>query len=185
MTNIGHNGPPRDEVLTPAKKIERIISLLDREGLTSAQKCVGVKLIAEADRDGVAKVRTPELMRAASARDRETVFRATKALGDAGIEKASGLGQAGRYSVLPQRVVAAVVEAFHRSRTSRDEPDHSGNEWSGGTGLDGADNPVGFDRTSQVEPVGISQTSRDEPDQSEPRVRSRIESPSGILSFET
>lgn len=174
MTNIGHNRPPRDEALTPAKKIERILTILDREGLTSAQKCVGVKIIAEADRDGAASVRTPELMRAASARDRETVFRATKALGDVGIEKTSGLGQAGRYVVLPDRVVAAVVEAYESKKSGRHEPDQLDDKSSGETRPVATSDPVGLNSTSTVEPVGMNPTGRHEPDQSRARVDSKL-----------
>lgn len=195
MSSIGHNHPPREEALTPAKKVERILSLLDRQDLTSAQKCVGVKIIGEADRDGVAKVRTPELQRAASARDRETVFRATKALGAAGIEKASGLGQAGRYTVLPERVISAVIEAYEQNKTGRHEPDQSTQKRSGQTGRDenynpvgmiptGPSEPVGLNGTGRDEPVGMNQTGRDEPDQSKSRACTRIETPSGLLPLE-
>lgn len=195
MSSIGHNHPPREESLTPAKKVERILSLLDRQDLTSAQKCVGVKIIGEADRDGVAKVRTPELQRAASARDRETVFRATKALGAAGIEKASGLGQAGRYTVLPERVISAVIEAYEQNKTGRHEPDQSTQKRSGQTGRDenynpvgmiptGPSEPVGLNGTGRDEPVGMNQTGRDEPDQSKSRACTRIETPSGLLPYE-
>lgn len=195
MSELGHNGGPRLEALTPARKIDRILSLLDREGLTSAQKCVGVKIIAEADRDGSASVRTPELMRAASARDRETVFRATKALGDAGIEKASGLGQAGRYVVLPDRVVAAVVEAYESKKSGRHKPDQLDDKSSGetrpvatsdpvGSGPTSPNKPVGLNSTSTVEPVGMNPTGRHEPDRSNSRARAGLETPSGLLSFE-
>lgn len=166
MMSIGHNGPPPDYKLTPANKIERILTLLDREGLTSAQKCVGVKIIAEADRDGFANIRTPELMRASSSRDRETVFRATKALGDAGIEKSSDRGQAGRYVVLPERVMTAVVQAYENTKSSRRDADHFSNEQSASSGRDDKTKPVGLDSTGRVEPVGFMPTGRVHADQS-------------------
>lgn len=159
-----------DDTLTPARKVERIKALLDRCDLTSAQKCVGVKIIAEADKNGIAEVRTPELQRAASARDRETVFRATKALKGADITKASGSGQSGRFSVLPAAVVEAVVEAFDAARTGRVEPD--GMPTTG---------PVGLNRTGPVEPVGFEPTGRVEPDRSRALVPAHIETPSGLV----
>lgn len=141
---------------TPVRKVERIVALLDRDDLTSAQKCVGVKLIAEADKAGVAEVRTPELLRAASARDRETVFRATKALKVADIMKASGTGQSGRFSVLPIAIVEAVVDAFEATRTGRHEPDRLEIET-------GRVEPVWI---ATSEPVGLNPTGRHEPDRS-------------------
>ncbi|WP_072389803.1 hypothetical protein [Hyphomicrobium sp. CS1GBMeth3] len=152
---IGHNGPPPDEKLTPAGKVERIKALLDRADLTAQQKCVGAKIIAEADRDGVAEVRTPELQRAASVRDRETIFKATRALKVADITKQSGLGQSGKFSVLPQHVVDEIVHALDAARTGRAGTDRSQNE-SG---------RAGPDRSTYRQPVGSDPTGPTEPDQ--------------------
>jgi hypothetical protein len=180
MTEIGHNKPP--EPLTARAKLERIQAIVEREDLTAAQKCIGVGIVVKANRDGVSEVKTRELQQFASAKDRETVFRATATLHSKEvIEKANRPGQSGRYNVLPARVVEAITEAYRELKTGRAEPD----------GMDDTE-PVGSHPTSPVEAVGSQPTGRDKPvgsgqtgqvqsDQPRGRTRARIEPPSGVL----
>lgn len=207
MADIGHNHPPQP--LTDKNKVARAKALLERGDLSAAQKCVAAYLVLDASKDGVAEASTPHLMAVASVSKRDTVFGATKALRDAGIiEKMSTHGKAGRYTLLPDRVVDAVVDAFVAAKTGtgkRDqfgcstgpvEQDHlngtssklvpasgtsSGDKLVPLSGT-GSDKLVPLNGTGPVEQDHFSGTGTVERDQSE-NVPSRayIESPSGIL----
>src|SRR5690606_8842858 len=108
---------------------------MGREDMSAVQKCVGAQIILDADRDWSSRVKTGVLKRAASVKDRETVFRATRFLDSSGvISKESGRGQAGRFMVLPPSVMQAVVEAYSDLKSGRDKPDQSDEKWSGETG---------------------------------------------------
>ena len=160
---IGHNNPP--SALSSKTKLERIRYLLERSDLTAAQKCVGIGIVVTADREWVSEAKTADLMRMASAKDRDTVFRATKALGDKDIgiiEKAMTRGQSGKFRVLPPRIVEAVIEAFDELQSSRVEPDRGKND------------PVGSNPSGHTEVVGFNPTSAS---------RALIESPSEIVKL--
>lgn len=73
-----HGDPP--DPLTPSAKVDRILSIVERPDLTATEKCISVGLVAKAGRDGGAEAKTNELQLFASAKDRETVFRATATL---------------------------------------------------------------------------------------------------------
>jgi len=147
----GDNGGPPSIPLTAKTKLECIKNILDREDLTSAQKCVGVGIIAHADREWTAEVKTRELQRFASADDRETVFRATKKLDAAGlIAKAHGKGQSGKYNVLPPRVIEAVIEAYEEKRTSRLKPDGGSGDKSAVKAVEISEQHVGLNPTAQA-----------------------------------
>ena len=170
--STGDNGGPPYVALTPKTKLECIRGILERGDLTAIQKCAGVGLVVSADKEWTAEVKTADLQRMSSAKDRETVFRATKKLDDLGIvSKASTQGQSGKYNILPPKIIEAVIEAYDEMQTGRVKPD-------GITGRVPTSNPVGFEPTSQMEPVGSGPTSRFQPDQSP---RARIETPSGLL----
>jgi hypothetical protein len=110
MAEIGHNGGPPIEPLCT--------------DITSAQKCVGIAIVVLAAKDGITAIGTRELQACASAKDRETVFRATKKLQELSfIRKESERGQGGRYKVLPRRVIDAIVEAYEEQKSGRVEPD--------------------------------------------------------------
>src|SRR5690606_39514966 len=80
MSGIGHNGGPTLQKLTTKQKVELIRRIMEMPDLTAAQKCVGVGIVVEADREGSAEVTTKRLQAFASVSDRETVYRATKVL---------------------------------------------------------------------------------------------------------
>lgn len=154
-----HNGGPPAETLTLKRKIDCARAILQRTDLTSAQKCVGLWLVIQSDKDWTSEARTSDLQQAASAKDRETVFRATRDLDAKGIiAKASGRGQGGKYTILPPRVVDAVVEAYDDLKSGRVEADHSQEKWSGETGRVGSGTVVGFNRTGRAKPVGFEPT---------------------------
>lgn len=168
MAERNHNGGPPDTPLTPKAKLECIRGILEREDINSAQKCIGTMMVLQADKDWSSEVRTGELQRAASVKDRETVFRATRRLDQVGvISKESGRGQAGKYTVLPPRVMQAVIEAFDEVQSSRLSPDQFHKKQSGETGRDKQSvpttNPVGFRPTSSEQ---SGETGRLSPDQS-------------------
>lgn len=167
----GNGGPP-SVPLTPKAKLECIRGILERADLTSIQKCTGVGLVVSADKEWTAEVKTADLQRMSSAKDRETVFRATRVLDDkAIIHKASSKGQTGRYNILPPKIIEAVMEAFEELQSGRVKPDGIGSRVP-------TSNPVGFEPTSPVKPVGFEPTSRVQPDQS----RACIVSPSEIVN---
>lgn len=127
MSDIGHNHPPPS--LTDKAKLARMRGIGMRSDLTTLQKYIAIWVILEASKDGISDVSTPDLMAAASVSKRDTVFAATKALRDAGIiEKMSTHGKAGRYTLLPERVVDAVVDAFVAARTGTVQRDQSGGQ---------------------------------------------------------
>lgn len=157
---MGDNGGPPLETFTAKSKLEQLRWLMERADLTSAQKCIGVAIVLFCQKDGTAFLPTKEIQRLASTRDRETVFRATKRLQEVSfIRKVSDRGQAGAFTVLPQRVVDAVVKAAEELRTSRGNADRSKAEVVGvmPTG------PVGVVPTTPVgrlptSPVGLVPT---------------------------
>lgn len=171
-----HNGGPPDLPLTAKTKLECIQSILEREDLTAAQKCVGAGIVLEADKEWVAEVKTPDLQRYASARDRETVFRATRELDRKGVvSKSSARGQTGRFTVLPPRIVAAIVEAYDELRSGRYEADHGSRVKPDGiTSRLHTSEPVRFEPTT-------SETGRDEADCRRAPAPARIETPSGLV----
>jgi hypothetical protein len=172
MTSNGHNGGPPAVALTPKTKLECIRGILERADLTAIQKCTGVGLVVSADKEWTAEVKTADLQRMSSAKDRETVFRATKKLDDEGIiSKASLRGQSGKYNILPPKMVEAVIEAFDELQSGRVKPDGISSQGP-------ISNPVGFEPTTSMKPVGFEPTSRVQPDQSS---RAYIELPSEVL----
>lgn len=191
---IGHNKPP--VAFTPSVKIERIMDILDRADLTAMQKCAGIGLVCLAERNWTAKATRHDLQRMTSAKDKETVFRATKALRAKGvIEKVSERGQAGCYNIIPPKVVDAVIEAYEDLKSGRHNTDHSNNQ-SGRekpVGISGRQDPeaVGSNRSASSEQVGgINPTAptsgRVEPDRFDlpaSRAPALIENPSGLNTY--
>jgi hypothetical protein len=157
---LGDNGgppieEPRRETRLSAKiKLVRIQRLLERPDLTSAQKCIGIGIITAAATNGDSEVSTKMLQAFSSAKDRETVFRATKKLAEVKlIERVSVRGQGGVYRVLPDEVVEAVAEEFEKRQSGRVKPD--------GINADAVPEVVGINPTTQESgPV--------KPDRSEP-----------------
>ncbi len=122
MAKASHS--PALTVLTAEAKIARIRSIGRRQDLTLIQKYIALWIVIEATRDGVAEISTADLMSAASLKRRDTVFAATKVLRSQGIiDRASGSGQSGRFTVLPERVVAAVTEAYVAATSGTVTPD--------------------------------------------------------------
>ena len=159
---LGDNGGPplvepipRPETRLSAKiKLVRIQRILERPDLTSAQKCIGIGIVTAAAANGDSEVSTKLLQAFSSAKDRETVFRATKKLAEVKlIERVSVRGQAGKYRVLPDEVVEAVAEAFEIRQSGRVKPD--------GINTDATPEVVGLNPTTL-------ESGRAKPDRSEP-----------------
>jgi len=132
---LNHNGGPSLEGMTLKRKLECARAILDRSDLTSTQKCVGLWMVVQADKEWTTEARTAELLRAASAKDRETVFKATRELDAKGIiAKSSVRGQGGKYTVVPPRVVEAITQAYEEKKSSRVKADHLKQKQSGETG---------------------------------------------------
>lgn len=174
MADIGDNGGPPLEKWTAAKKIERIKQILDT-GLSAAQKCIGVGIVAHADTDGIAaEMSTVLLQTIASVKDRETVYRATERLEREHVAAKIRIdGRPNNYRIIPARVMQQIEDAFN-AHTGRVQPD----------GVVGS-NPTGISTdTGRVQPdrvVGLRPTSPVEPDRaSHAHMHARLESPSGI-----
>lgn len=156
---LNHNGGPSLEGMTLKRKLECARAILDRSDLTSTQKCVGLWMVVQADKEWTTEARTAELLRAASAKDRETVFKATRELDAKGIiAKSSVRGQGGKYTVVPPRVVEAITQAYEEKKSSRVKADHLKQKQSGETGRVGPGEVVGLNGTGQVKPVGFDPT---------------------------
>lgn len=182
MTDFDHKGGPPDTPLTAKLRLECIRSILDRHELTAHQKCIGAMMVLQADKEWSAEIKTAELAKAASVTDRETVFRATKKLDHLGIiSKQSARGQAGKFRVLPPKIVDAVVEAFAELQSSRVNPDQSRTKKSGETGRHkqsvSEDNPVRSEPTTLIMSV---ETGPVEPDQSGETGRVQADQPSRV-----
>ena len=166
MTDTSNGGPP-DLPLTAKTKLECIRGIIERMDLTSPQKCIGVGIVLSADREWTAEVNTASLQQFASAKDRETVFRATKALDQkAIISKANVRGQGGKYTVMPPSILEAIIEAYGELKSGQAKPD-------GGSDPLPTSNAVRSEPTSLSKPVGSGPTSR-------APAPAQIEFPSGI-----
>jgi hypothetical protein len=127
---------------------------MERKDLSQSEKLAGLSLILKAERDGRTSLTTHEIQRLASAKDRETVFRATRALAQKNlIRKRSRPGQSGVYEII---LTSGPIEA---DRLSSSEP-------------------VGLQPTGRVDADRSNRTGRPDADRS----RARIETPSGLLS---
>lgn len=189
---IGHNSGP--QTLTDRIKIVRLRKVMSRSDLSATEKCVAVWLIVEADKNGSSVCPTADMQQAASVKRRETVFSATKKLRVLGIvERDSDRGQRGRYNILPDDVVDAVVDAYESAKSGTAEPHHSGEKWYGESGPVGTQEVVRSDRTTSgkvvrsertgtVKAVRSDRTSTVEPHHSRAPTRARIESPTGIYT---
>jgi hypothetical protein len=157
---IGDNGGPpleaKPETKLSAKiKLIRIQHLLERSDLSSTQKCIGIGIIAAANMDGEAKISTRTLQLFATAKDRETIFRATKKLEDVGVvKKTSRQGQGGTYRVMSSEAIEAIAEAYLEMKSGRDKPDGTSVTKSG-------DNPVEIRSEPAPELVGTVPTGSD------------------------
>jgi len=159
--------------------------------ISATQKCVGIGIIVEADSDGIAsEISTAKLQLFASAKDRETVYRATRVLQTR--EIASSLknnGKPNSYRILPPHVAAAVEKAYVESKTTTNQSDETLQGSPAKADGSGHRQPVGLEPTSPDEPVGPNQTGRAEPVRSNPTggadesaaSHARLESPSGIV----
>lgn len=176
MTDAGHNGGPPHLPLTAKTRLECIRSILERKDISAAQKCIATMMVLQADREWSVQIKTDELQSAASAKDRETVFRATRKLDDLGVvSKASGRGQSGKFRVLPPRIVSAVVEAFDDLKSGREKADHSDAKWSGESRRHKRSaptpQPVGFEPTTSDQ---SAETGREKADHSRAEVSNNI-----------
>ena len=192
MSDVVHNGG--QQALTDRIKIVRLRKLLSRSDLSATEKCVAGWLIVEADKNGASVCATADMQQAASVKRRETVFSATKKLRALGlIERDSDRGQRGRYNILPDNVVEAVVDAYEAAKSGTVEPYHSDEKWYGESGpvdtpevvrsdSTTSDKVVRSERTGTVKAVRSDRTSTAEPYHSHAPVRARKENPSGLLS---
>lgn len=188
MADIGDNGGPPLEKWTAAKKIERIKQILDT-GLSAAQKCIGVGIVAHADTDGIAaEMSTVLLQTIASVKDRETVYRATDRLEKESVAaKIKKSGAYNSYRVIPARVMQAVEDAYNEAIACRVKPDmHVGSEPTGmhqELSQVEPDMHVGPEPTGTIKADGLVPTGRVEPDaasQVRARVRDTVRAESNI-----
>jgi hypothetical protein len=116
---VGDNGGPQLKKLTAKGKVERIKEVLDMD-ISSAQKCIGIRIIADADADGITpELSTEDLKRAASVKDRKTVYTATQKLEDKKVSKpVREDGRPNRYLVLHDEAIDAVIDEIDTSTSA-------------------------------------------------------------------
>jgi hypothetical protein len=119
MSEVGHNGGPKLQKLTAKNKVERIKEVLDMD-ISAAQKCIGIRIIADADADGITpELSTEDLKRAASVKDRKTVYTATQKLEDKKVSKpVREDGRPNRYLVLQDEAIDAVIDEIDTSTSA-------------------------------------------------------------------
>lgn len=116
---MGDNGGPKLQKLTAKGKVERIKDVLDMD-ISAAQKCIGIRIIADADTDGVTpELSTEDLKRAASVKDRKTVYTATQKLEGKKVAKpVREDGRPNRYLVLQDEAIDAVIDEIDTSTSA-------------------------------------------------------------------
>lgn len=199
----GHNGGPPIRKLTSKHKVERIKEVLDMD-ISAAQKCIGIRIIADADTDGITpELSTEDLKRSASVKDRVTVYRATQKLDEKKVAKAvKEDGRPNRYLVLPSEAIDAVLDEIDTTGRAEphpptamkqqcDEPAPVGSDHTPPVGLDpttgvrpsptSAAGPDGLDHTGGVEPHTPSRTP---PPARDITTHATKESPSEIVTYE-
>ena len=186
MTETGDNGGPKLKKLTAVRKVERIREVLEMD-ISSAQKCIGVSIICDADTDGITpELSTEDLKRRASVKDRETVYRATRKLDEVRVSKpVKTHGRPNRYIVLSDDEIDAAIEEIED--TSPVQPDALLRPNPTGITTDTSpvqpDHPVRFNPTGQVQPDGPSQ--QDAPSRARDNTsHATKESPTEIVTYE-
>jgi hypothetical protein len=116
---VGDNGGPQIKKLTAKGKVERIKEVLDMD-ISAAQKCIGIRIIADADADGITpELSTDDLKRAASVKDRKTVYTATQRLEGKKVAKpVREDGRPNRYLVLQDEVIDAIIDEIDASTSA-------------------------------------------------------------------
>lgn len=195
MSDIGHNGGPKIQKLTSKHKVERIKEVLDMD-ISAAQKCIGIRIIADADTDGITpELSTDDLKRSASVKDRVTVYRATQKLDEKKVAKAvKEDGRPNRYFVLPSEAIDSALNEMdapsgvvpHPPTAIKPHYDETAPVGSNPTTpvLLNPTTPVGSNPTSAVEPDGLDRTGTVEPHCLTPdpsRTRANIENLTGLL----
>jgi hypothetical protein len=195
MSDIGHNGGPKIQKFTSKHKVERIKEVLDMD-ISAAQKCIGIRIIADADADGITpELSTDDLKRSASVKDRVTVYRATQKLDEKKVAKAvKEDGRPNRYFVLPSKSIDSALDEIDATSGVGPPPHTAIKPHCDQTAPVGSNpttpvllnptTPVRPNPTSAVEPDGLDRTGTVEPHCPSPdpsRAHANIENLTGLL----
>jgi hypothetical protein len=163
---IGDNGGPRLQKFTAKNKVERIKEVLDMD-ISAAQKCVGIRIIADADTDGITpELSTEDLKRAASVKDRVTVYRATQRLEEKKVSKpVKEDGRPNRYLVLPSEAIDAVLDEMDATGVVSSHGGDANKPHRSGDEPVRSNHTTQYDQTASVgaEPTGSNPTGAVEP----------------------
>jgi hypothetical protein len=110
---LNHNGGPRH--LTD-KEFRTLVKTIVLSRLSGHQKLLSISVAAVADEDGQAVLGAEDMKRVCSVQKRDTVFAAKRDIAEDGLGIIATVSQAGRpnkYHVMPPRVVASIIEAYH------------------------------------------------------------------------
>lgn len=155
---VGDNGGPQLKKLTSKGKVERIKEVLDMD-ISAAQKCIGIRIIADADADGITpELSTDDLKRAASVKDRKTVYTATQKLEGKKVAKpVREDGRPNRYLVIQDEVIDAIIDEIDASTSAAERQCQQAALPSGGSAVGHQ-----YQQTALV-PVPLNGTTHHEP----------------------
>ena len=109
--------------LTPLSRLERIRAILE-SAMSAAQKCIGIAIVTYADEQtGTTVMNTTLMQRYASARDADTVYRASSALERARVASVTReRGRPNTYQVMEPEVMASIEAAYNERRGQKSAP---------------------------------------------------------------
>lgn len=110
--------------LTPLSRLERIRAILE-SAMSAAQKCIGIAIVTYADEQtGTSVMSTPQMQRYASAKDADTVYRASTVLEREQVAAVTRVrGRHNAYRVIEPDVMAAIETAYHEHRATPVRPE--------------------------------------------------------------
>ena len=197
MSEPGHNGGPSLKRLTD-KEFRSFVKMIVQSRLPGHQKLLSIGVASLSDEDGRAELGAKDMMRVCSVLKRDTVFAAKRDIAEDGlgiIATVSESGKPNRYHVMPPRVVASIIEAYNARIAAGGQPipkKETPPVPQNGMATHPQERDVTrhqkWDATSSpggTPPVPQNGTSPEIGDGSRAPTHPRIESPSGILPFET
>lgn len=120
MSAPGHNGGPPIVDLNGEAFRGWVRLILSRGDLSATQKLVAICIAVDANSAWETELRTDDIKRLATIKDRETVSDALRKLQQHGvIAKERRIGYASSYRILPPYVVSSVVDAYETLKSER------------------------------------------------------------------
>lgn len=124
MSSIGHNGGPLIKRLSD-RDFRALVKSLILSRLPAHHKLLSIGVAALADDDGQATLGAEDLKRVCSVSKRDTVFGVKRDIAENGlgiVATVSEPGRPNRYHVMPPRVVASIIDAYHARIDAGSQP---------------------------------------------------------------